>query len=446
LIEDKQTAEYAFLGAGIRRVRREKRWTQAVLGQRLKKRRLSRQSIAAIEAGKNTDLATIADIAAALGVSISELAQSPTRAPVTVASNSEQTDEDLVGRLLQEPETSWRSIVQSDPRYEESTQIRNLVERANQLLDVAPKVARSVALLAAELADHAFADVAELRVDAWKNLAHAAWKLGNFGEGFESLDKAQTFVDACSNPELQRAILDFVRAIIYSVMQRYEDSRNLLLKVQPIFEKHDRRRYLMSVHQQALLEYSVGNAGGAAILAESLLAETLALGDSREVSLLYTLAASAWFAAGDLDRAEKYHEKSFEMSLENQRPVDAISNLHLHANILAEKGQTKTAIRALTDARKRLAALGLTRWMIDADLDLLLLKAKSGANPRELQKLCRQLAEEALAAQLPITACEAINWLRKVSAELTDDKVEWVRTFVKQSEEDPERPFTPLAN
>jgi transcriptional regulator with XRE-family HTH domain len=63
----------SYIGRNIRNLRRSRNLTQADLGARLQRRKLSRQAIAGIEAGGNTDLETLADIAGALDTDLPSL-------------------------------------------------------------------------------------------------------------------------------------------------------------------------------------------------------------------------------------------------------------------------------------------------------------------------------------------------------------------------------------
>jgi transcriptional regulator with XRE-family HTH domain len=72
---------FSFVGRNIRNLRRVRKVTQAELGSKLRRRRLSRQAIGEIEAGGNTDLETMSDIAAALDVDLSTLMENGAQDP-----------------------------------------------------------------------------------------------------------------------------------------------------------------------------------------------------------------------------------------------------------------------------------------------------------------------------------------------------------------------------
>lgn len=72
---------FSFVGRNIRTLRRARNLTQAELGAKLRRRKLSRQAIGEIEAGGNTDLETMSDIATTLEVDLVTLMENRSQDP-----------------------------------------------------------------------------------------------------------------------------------------------------------------------------------------------------------------------------------------------------------------------------------------------------------------------------------------------------------------------------
>ncbi len=436
---------FAFIGRNIRAQRRERKWTQTELGQKLGRRKLSRQAIHWIESGKNTDLETIADIAATLGVSVDVLTtRSTTKAPGAG---------ELVDALLARRMSSWSRVASRDPRYRSPGVIRTLLDRSDREYDNKPLRCRAICEVATELLDRLDgpdeAGASELRVRAWKDLAHVTATLGEHDNALAYLQKAESAAATGGNPEHQMGIVELERSLVSLMAERYAEARKHLFAARPALEKHDRRRFWIALHTEAVLEAVSGDPHRAAVDLDRLIgqAESWNEGDpdqhDDDMHRIYSSAAYAWYRAGDTERAVEYTRKSEEIHRKREREAEMARDIGRRASLTAILGDPAGAFPKYEEARKRLAAVGLQREVIDMDFFYLYAKCVAGADPRELHEICSRLVSASLAARLPVTACHAIDWLRRISAHLTPDSVTAVQGFVLQSELRPDLPFEP---
>jgi tetratricopeptide (TPR) repeat protein len=418
------------------------------LGQKLQRRKLSRQAIAWIESGKNTDLETIADIAATLGVGVGaltreiELVQSPSAtsrppksSPASPADEITEEPQRLVDELLAAPPSAWLTVIMRDPRYRSTAVLSALLEKADVIVDDSPTHSRDISKLASQLAEvindsSPLADP-ELRVRAWKDLAWVTSRLGDHLEAFQYLEIAESVASVCSDPAHQRAIVEFVRAIVLTNMERYAEAREHLLAARVVLETVDRRRYLLTFHHEAVIQAVTQDPRAAALAIESLIEEISSWGDEADIERLYVTAAYAWHRAGETPIAAEYVHKAAEINTRKGNAAEMARDIASQAALMAAQGDPAGAFPKFDEARAKLLALGLKRDLLILDFAYLRAKAAAGAEPRELHVLCTRLAEQASAAGLPVTTWEAIDWLRQISERLTAEDVTRVEALVR---------------
>ncbi len=427
---------WAPIAQNIRSLRKEHRWTQAELGQKLSRRKLSRQAIAWIESGRNTDLETIADIAATLGVTVEALSSRTVRSTRQKAAHLPDKNAarpaDLMDELLGSPPESWESKLARDERFHSLGVARELITRADAIFDVDPAHCHSINASAVQVSGLIHSATSEVRFDALKDLAHANWRLGRYDEALDCLDKAEIVADSCANPPYRKAIAHFVRAIVLTLTESFDEARKHLLIARDGLQSVDPWRHLLTYHHEALIRAMTNDPLGAAHTVEDLLHKVAVFGDETELARLCTVGAYAWYRAGNVPRAKQLTERAAEIHLRlGQRAEIAIDDFR-RAVLIAET-HPEDAVILLTSARKQLADLKLKKEGIVLDLRLLRVKAASGASTRELHELSSQLASAAIAAGLPVTACEAIDLLRQVSGNLTIDAIDQARALVRRS-------------
>ncbi len=434
----------AFIGRNIRALRRQRRWTQSELGQKLSRRKLSRQAIGWIESGRNTDLETIADIAGALGVAVETLTS---RAALHyVPAIPPQAPREIARELLARPMESWSEIAERERRYRSTEVIGVLLEDADREFDNDPLRCRAICAAATQLVERLprldEPGIPELRMQAWKDLAHVTSRLGDNEESLSYLERAEIAAAQSANPAHQKAIVDFERAIVFSLMERFDEARKRLLAAHPVLERFDRRRFFMILHAEAVLEAMSGDPGAASTRLEQLIAEAPSWNfDDAEMSRLYDSAGYALHRAGQTARAAKYVRLSAEMHQRSSSGAEMPRDIAREASLTAALGDPIASFAKHEEARRKLIALGLHRDLVEVDFHYLLAKCAAGADPRELHEICSRLASAAIAAKLPVTACQAIAWLQQISERLTPDSVVTVRRFVEESESRPDLPF-----
>lgn len=365
------------------------------------------------------------------------------RAPVNVQSKAAEPAS-LVQELFATPRSSWSNVVSRDARYHSPAIVQLLLQKADDLFEATPIQCREIGAVAAQLADDmkdsCHVGIAELRVQAWKDLAQVTSRLGDPQEALRCLTAADAAVLMCSDREHQHAIVEFVRAIVLTTAERFVEARKSLLEARPAFETIDPRRHLFTFHQEAILDALTDDPRAAAQTIEKLIEEVSLWDDETELARLYTVASYAWNKAGESQTAARYVQLAAEIHERKRYTAQMAVDMFRKAGVTAQLGEPTFDF---DQAREKLIALGLKNVVVEIDFAYLQAKAAAGADARALHALCARLAADASAAALPVTACEAIDWLRRMSERLTANDVAKVQSFVSESEADPQRPFEP---
>jgi transcriptional regulator with XRE-family HTH domain len=437
-----EEAPFAFIGRNIRDFRKNKKWTQAELGQRLTRRKLSRQAIIWIESGRNTDLETIADIAAAMGVALKALTQARTSdehsaiSPVIKTEPAKQVD--LVEGLLAAETSSWIDVVSRDERYQSPQTLIAILDHAAFICEKTPQRCRDLGKAAARIADlmNASGRLSEpdLRVRAWKDLAWVTSRLGDHAEALRCVDIADSAAATCSDSEHQKAIVEFARSIVLTYMEQYTTAREHLLHAREAFEKSDRRRYLLTFHQDAIIQSATSDPRAAAQSIEGIIDEISSRCDEDEIARLCTVAAHAWSMAGEAQRAAPYVRRAAEINVRLGNTYEMALDLSRQAALTAELGDLESSFPQFERARKRILELGLQTELINLDFGYLRAKVAAGCDTQELHAMCSRLAAEATAAGLPISTSDAIDWLRQISEQLSMSDIGNVEALVSDAQ------------
>lgn len=358
--------------------------------------------------------------------------------------------------LLALPASHWHTAVASDRELRTAPFCREIIERAAGAFDQTPTRCRELGVLAVSIAERVCAEapvpVYELRVEALRDLAYVTRRLGDFDEALRLLADAQETAEQCVEREYEIARIRFSRAIVLTDMQRFQDARAELLEARSTFEEADLRRYVLTFHQESIIHSMTGDFAAAAHTIANVIEQVErwpSRGDGaeqqRELARLYNTAAFAWQNYGDLDAAEEELRKSHAIHLRLGDTAELARDEWHTAAIEARRQRFDEAFAHFASARTKLERLGLVRDLLNLDWDVFEASIASGVDQRALRAQCERLASEAIAARLPVTAADAIAWLRS-SASISRELATSVRAFVKSSEAYPSVAFIPPVN
>jgi tetratricopeptide (TPR) repeat protein len=424
---------------------------------------LSRQAIGWIESGKNTDLETIADIAATLGVDVSMLlgemrarfASREARLDEVRGDGVEtfgDTPERLIEQLLTQPRTYWTNLV-SDSRYHTVAVARHLADRASDVRRTDPMLsldfARAATLIVERLADSGTVTdvVSTARAAAWRELGYTLYYVGDIPEALAAVDHAERSLSAVACPEYEHARTGIARSVIYTALDRHDEA-------------------IDCARQSAIIFRSLGNA---ARLAVALEAEAFALikayrfrdalpillerknnyamyGDESDHAGVVGNIALCYRETGRLvDALQAYRTMERTYTDMGNQPEAARARLNI-ATLLGSQGQLGDAEALFRSVRDELLALGMRGLVVDSDLLLAELLLATNAYD-EVVALCTACIDYFNRSGLAATGdgLTALSYLKEAAAhrKATPDSARYVRRYFSRLSSQPALLFAP---
>jgi tetratricopeptide (TPR) repeat protein len=274
--------------------------------------------------------------------------------------------------------------------------------------------------------------VPELQVEAYKDLANVTRRLGDFEEAGRLLAIADAAADSTTEAEYQHAVVSFARSILLTDMQRWSEASKALHSARSVFEEADRRRYVLTFHQEAVIRSESGDYLGAAKTIGDVIGQVRSWGDRDELARLYCVAAYAWEGAGDLEAAQECLNKAMVLHAEAGASVEIAMDVWRLGSLMAKRQLYTEAYVQFTTARRMLEQLSLPKYILNLEFDVLEAKIAQGVTREEIATLCRRSFESSQ-KDLPVNAAHALAWLREAALLLDIETVRQVRTFVRDS-------------
>jgi tetratricopeptide (TPR) repeat protein len=423
-----EESPYWFIGRNIRKLRKQKKLRQDELGQQLRRRTLTRQAIGSIESGGNTDLETIADIAAALNVDLEVLLQSGSASSASRAERSNVADDgprqsprELIDSVLTSPRDEWSKIVVRDPRFQRVDVCIELIERSQAAIDTMPpdavELGRAGLAIAEQLDESKYHTdvVARLKGSASRQLAYALFYIGKSPAALEHIDRAQREFDRCALSDDDAGRLNIVRAVVYRDLTRYDEALTAAREARRTFESTgSTERIPSAVIAEAYLLIHLDREREALPLLRDVETRFGSKIDPQTRSIVMTNIAICLRSMGKTGEAIAMYERAAAIDVERGDRSGAVFVRVNIGHALIEGGETAAAMRLLDPLRNEARELGMARTT--AVVELLLAEAMlMQRRPNEAEELCRSALEYIAAAPKSREAMLALAHLREAT-------------------------------
>ena len=359
--------------------------------------------------------------------------------------NEDESAEDLVADLLSRPRAQWLTTVQSDERFVNAGVVRLLVEKSEQTISKTPPEAMAMIRAAVDVAERL--DSQQLRGAAWRQYAYALFYTGDYTNATDAVDIAQTAFAKCSVADYELARVGIVRALIYTLQERYGDAYAIAQQVSKVFRAYgDRDRLARAMDTQAF-----------SLLMQSRYAEALPVlldvdrnfqdvrdADSRALTL--GNIALCWWQTGKLAEAFGYYKLAEDLYQSIGSKSEATRVRMNVASVLASQGHYAEAKKRIRDCQREYDEFGMRTDSADAGLALaeILLVEKAFV---EAEALCRRAIEQYQASGVSHTAyaLTALTYLREAAAQrrATPEVVRQVKTYLERLHRQPSLQFAP---
>jgi len=338
--------------------------------------------------------------------------------------------------------------VDDDPRFYTLATIRLLCKVANGMHERQPQfgllLADAALSIAGRLPAALKARSSWYAGTAFKERANALRYLGRFKDAEEALDRAEEAFESDDHVEpFDLAIVQYVRATIYSQMERFDDVVTLGRSAAETFHVYgDTRRYLSALLVEGLGYYNADRDRESVEIMERVAALAR---PARETDLL---GRALWNAANSYTRLREYAKAKVYYA----DAISVIDNLDLPtesarlkwsmAALKVEQGEYEDGLLGLERSRVQLQQLGMANDAALATLDLVagLLAAEQ---PERVPELCRAISVTFSSEGMMRNAKKALAYLTEAvtSGDATPEAVRHVRAFLEHLPEHPHEEF-----
>jgi tetratricopeptide (TPR) repeat protein len=341
--------------------------------------------------------------------------------------------------------------IDDDPRFFTLAVIKLLCKVANGMHERQPQfglvLADSALNIAQKLPEPLQARSAWYAGTAWKERANALRFVGRFKEAEEALDRAEEAFESDAHVEpFDLAIVAYVRATVYSEMERFLEAGRLAREAAVVFQLYgDKRRYLSARVAEAGSFYCVDRYAEALPLFEAVAADARAAKELQMLAMALHNVASCHTRLGEFDKAFVYYAEALATYTEMDVPSERARILWAIAALKVESGRYEEGIPELEHALQQLAGFGLMNDAALATLDLIAgLIAVSDTD--RVPELCRTVAATFASEGLSRNARKALAYLNETvgSGNAAPEAVRHVRTYLARLEAHPLEEFQQL--
>jgi len=357
----------------------------------------------------------------------------------------------IVPPILAEDPTHWGSLVAGSTDYRRPMVVRNLLTAAQGELERQPARALAIATLASDIADHitpgAFrADIVlYCRGSAWKERANALRYLGRYPEALQALDRAEEWFAQTVNPELDLAVLDYIRAWVVAQLDRTDEALRLARRCATTFMRYgdlERENHAGLLEAAILFDRREFTKSRDAFLA--LRGAIQAQGHLPTLARLYSNLGNVLAELGDLDASGKYLHQAMKLFEELGLTTERVRVRWILGRIMVQAGRSNEALVMLDQVAAEFDALE----MVDEAGCAQLLRAETLlalGQPATVPALCRALIDRFARIGAHHSALAALAFLREASERgpVTPQVVRHVRVFLEALRTHPDRVFVP---
>jgi tetratricopeptide (TPR) repeat protein len=282
---------------------------------------------------------------------------------------------------------------------------------------------------------------------AAKERANALRYLGRFREAEQALDAADASFRAADHIEpFDLAIVQYVRSLIYSETERFDEAIELARSAAAEFETYaDVPRYLAARMAEAAAFYYADRDAEAAPIFEFVANAACASGDIGIAARALANAASCYARLHDHDRAADLYRDSLVASSELDSPGESARISWALAALRVERGDFTEGLAALDFARVALLRLGMVNDAALATLDLIAGLLVIGQIDR-VPKLCGEITVTFAAERMMRNAKKALAYLNEAvtGGNGTPDTVRHVRAYLERLPHRPHEEFSQI--
>jgi tetratricopeptide (TPR) repeat protein len=356
--------------------------------------------------------------------------------------------------LLASPASFRRANVPAMPAMQTAGVVRRLCLASRELRERQPMHALVLADAATAIADHLPAVrypaslLDELRGDAWYERANVLRYLGRYPEALDTLDLAARAFAHSPVAAFSGAIVDYLRAVLFVELDRYDEARRLARKSARVFRQFgESERFLHARIVEASVLFHQDHVRESRELFLSLLGEAKRAGKPETLARLFANVANCEVRLGEYDAAESYFGRALSLYEAIGNESGKIRTRWNIGTLRIAAGDTEEGLSRLREARREFEQIGAHTDAALVTLDIVeaLLGTGERRAAREAAELCSGLADSFAAVGMTGNALTALAFLRQTfeTGQATPSLVRHVRQYIETRPDQEGNPFTP---
>ncbi|MBV8518651.1 MAG: tetratricopeptide repeat protein [Acidobacteria bacterium] len=361
---------------------------------------------------------------------------------------------ELLGTLLASPASFRRANITSQPAMRTAGVVRRLCSESRTLRERQPMHALVVADAAIAIGDqlsperYPSALIDELRAAAWLERANVLRYLGRYPEALDALDIAERGFARSPVAAYSRALVDYVRAVVFVETERLDEGRRLARNSARVFRQFgEDERFIHAKIVEASVLFDQHRYREARDLFLSLVRVATAVGQGATLARLYQNVATCHLRLNELDAADTYFERALSLYRALGLETERVRTQWSVGCVRIARGDIAVGLGQLREARREFAELGLRSDAALVTLDLAETLLATGTRPAiaEAAELCGALVESFTAVGMTGHALTALAFLREAFAAgtATPDLVRHIRQYIESLPDQRDLPFLP---
>jgi len=356
--------------------------------------------------------------------------------------------------LLGSPVAFRRANVTANAALQTAGVVRRLCIESRQLRERQPMHALVAADAAIAIADQLSADrypaalLSELRGDAWYQRANVLRYLGRYPEALDALDvSARAFAHAPA-AAFSGGIVDYLRAVIFVELDRFEEGRRLARKSARVFRQFgESERFLHARIVEASILFHEQRFRDSRELFVSLLAAAKELGKPETMARLFANIANCEVRLSEFDSAESYFARALSLYEAVGLETGKIRTRWNIGSLRIAAGDIEEGLLRLREARREFEQIGAHTDAALVTLEIVeaLLSTGERRDAMDAAELCAGLADSFAAVGMTGNALTAVGFLRQAfeSGQATPDLVRHIRQYIETRPDQEGHPFVP---
>ncbi len=356
--------------------------------------------------------------------------------------------------LLGSPAAFRRANPGGNPQMHTAGAVRQLCAESRRLRERQPMHALLVADTAIAIVDLLSPTryppmlIDELRGDAWYERANVLRYLGRYPEAIDALDLSARAFEGSPVAAYSGALIDYLRAVLFVELDRYDDARPLARKSARIFHQFgESERYLHAKIVEASILFHADRIRESRALFLSLVERAKELAHPETLARLFANIANCDVRLEEFDSAEGYFARALSLYEAVGNETGKIRTRWNLGTLRIAAGDLEEGLLRLREARREFEQIGahtdaalLTLEIVEA-----LLSTETPRDAREAADLCAGLADSFAAVGMTGNALTALAFLRQAfeTGQATPHLVRRIRQYIETRPDQAGHPFVP---